>query len=79
MRVNIIIKVQKGKTTITNYSTTIELDKDSTYLDLKNKTKSIINLGLEIDSEEIYKGSKKVLDTDIVTDKKQLLYNLLVK
>lgn len=79
MRVNIIIKVEKNKSTISNFSTIVEVENDITYLELKTKIKTLINFDLEIDSEEIYKGSKKMSNEDIVTNEKQLLYNLLVK
>lgn len=79
MRTSIIIKVEKNKSTISNFSTIVEVENDITYLELKTKIKTLINFDLEIDSEEIYKGSKKMSNEDIVTNEKQLLYNLLVK
>jgi len=79
MRTSIIIKVEKNKSTISNFSTIVEVENDITYLELKTKIKTLINFDLEIDSEEIYKGSKKMSNGDIVTNEKQLLYNLLVK
>ena len=79
MRTSIIIKVEKNKSTISNFSTIVDVENDITYLELKTKIKTLINFDLEIDSEEIYKGSKKMSNEDIVTNEKQLLYNLLVK
>lgn len=79
MRTSIIIKIEKNKSIISNFSTIVEVETNTTYLELKTKIKTLINFDLEIESEEIYKGSKKVSNEEFVTNEKQLLYNLSVK
>lgn len=78
MRVSVRINVEKSKNSLMDFMTTIELENESTYLDLKNKIKSTLNLSFDIEKDSILLRNKEVKDADMVSDKNQLLYKLIV-
>lgn len=83
MRYRVQIKVLKNddkKSLITDYSTIIEGSEPINGLDFKVLCKnSLNNLNREPVSDVLYFGSKEVKDTDTVSTKSGLEYNLVVK
>jgi hypothetical protein len=75
------INVEKLKNSLLNYSTTVHLNEGSTYLDLKEKLYSMVNLdkSFEVDKSSIYVKNKEVKYDEVVSTENKILYNVTVK
>ncbi len=77
--INIDIKIKTSNKMLTKKKMQVKVTDGLTTLDVKNQIKSTISLPSEIISEELYFGTGKMSDTDVVPNKSGFEYIITIK